>query len=62
MITVMAALESMAARLAAERATDADIADLRGLMDDFRDGGNDGGSGSTSIPMRTSPFTRRSSG
>ncbi len=35
MITVMAALESMAARLAAERATDAEIAALRGLMADF---------------------------
>ena len=41
MITVMAALESMAARLAAERATAADITELHGLMDDFR-GGNDG--------------------
>jgi DNA-binding GntR family transcriptional regulator len=41
MITVMAALESMAARLAAERATSPDIAELHGLMDDFR-GGNDG--------------------
>jgi DNA-binding GntR family transcriptional regulator len=40
-VTVMAALESMAARLAAERATDADIARLHGLMDRFR-GGNDG--------------------
>jgi DNA-binding GntR family transcriptional regulator len=36
MITVMASLESMAARLAAERATDADIAELRRLMDTFR--------------------------
>jgi len=36
MITVMASLESMAARLAAERATDADIAELRRLMDAFR--------------------------
>jgi DNA-binding GntR family transcriptional regulator len=35
MITVMAALESMAARLAAERATAADIAELHGLMDQF---------------------------
>src|SRR5271170_451394 len=41
MITVMAALESMAARLAAERAADADIADLHRLMDGFR-AGNDG--------------------
>jgi DNA-binding GntR family transcriptional regulator len=41
MITVMAALESMAARLAAERAADAEIADLRRLMADFR-GGPDG--------------------
>jgi DNA-binding GntR family transcriptional regulator len=41
MITVMAALESMAARLAAERATPAEIAELHGLMDSFRDG-NDG--------------------
>jgi DNA-binding GntR family transcriptional regulator len=40
-ITVMAALESMAARLAAERASDAEIAELRRLMDDFRSG-NDG--------------------
>ena len=38
MITVMAALESMAARLAAERAAGAQIADLRRLMDAFRDG------------------------
>ena len=38
MITVMAALESMAARLATEHAADADIADLRRLMDAFRDG------------------------
>src|SRR5437660_5330708 len=36
MITVMAALESMAARLAAERASDSDIAELRRLMDAFR--------------------------
>ena len=40
MITVMAALESMAARLAAERAADADIAELHGLMDEFRNGNN----------------------
>src|ERR1700730_14679526 len=39
MITVMAALESMAARLAAEHATDAEIGDLRRLMDAFGDGG-----------------------
>jgi DNA-binding GntR family transcriptional regulator len=39
-ITVMAALESMAARLAAERATDAEIAELRRLMDAFTDGRN----------------------
>src|SRR6516165_8523520 len=38
MITVMAALESMAARLAAERASPGDIAELHGLMDDFRSG------------------------
>ena len=37
-ITVMAALESMAARLAAERAADAEIADLRRLMAAFRTG------------------------
>jgi DNA-binding GntR family transcriptional regulator len=36
MITVMAALESMAARLAAERATDAQVAQLRRLMAEFR--------------------------
>jgi len=40
-ITVMAALESMAARLAAKRGSDADIAELRHLMDEFRNG-NDG--------------------
>jgi DNA-binding GntR family transcriptional regulator len=40
MITVMAALESMAARLAAKRATPADIGELHGLMDDFRSGPN----------------------
>jgi DNA-binding GntR family transcriptional regulator len=38
MITVWAALESMAARLAAERACDADIAGLRRLMDSFESG------------------------
>jgi DNA-binding GntR family transcriptional regulator len=38
MVTVMAALESMAARLAAERATSSDIARLHGLMDEFRNG------------------------
>jgi DNA-binding GntR family transcriptional regulator len=37
-VTVMAALESMAARLAAERATSSDIARLHGLMDEFRNG------------------------
>jgi DNA-binding GntR family transcriptional regulator len=40
-ITVMAALESMAARLAAEHAAEGEIAGLRRLMDDFRYG-NDG--------------------
>jgi len=40
MITVMAALEGMAARLAAERASAADLAELHRLMDEFR-GGND---------------------
>jgi DNA-binding GntR family transcriptional regulator len=40
MITVMAALESMAARLAAERATAADITRLHGLMDEFQHGNN----------------------
>ena len=40
-ITVMAALESMAARLAAGRATQVDIAELHGLMDQFTSG-NDG--------------------
>jgi DNA-binding GntR family transcriptional regulator len=39
MIWVMAALESMAARLAAERASDAEIAGLRRLMGGFADGG-----------------------
>src|SRR6266705_2195293 len=42
MITVMAALESMAARLAAERASAADLAELHGLMDAFRGGGPTG--------------------
>jgi DNA-binding GntR family transcriptional regulator len=37
-ITVMAALESMAARLAAAYASDAEIAELRRLMDEFRCG------------------------
>jgi DNA-binding GntR family transcriptional regulator len=41
MITVMAALESMAARLTAERYSEADIAELHRLMDRFRNG-NDG--------------------
>src|SRR5204863_6965213 len=40
-VTVMAARVSMAARLAGERASDAEIAELRGLMDEFRCG-NDG--------------------
>jgi DNA-binding GntR family transcriptional regulator len=39
-ITVMAALESMAARLAAERAPDGEIAELRRLMDAFTEGRN----------------------
>src|SRR5262244_413427 len=38
MITVMAALESMAARLTAERAADREIAGLRRLMTEFRAG------------------------
>ncbi len=38
LITVMAALESMAARLAAERASDAEIAELRRLMEGFDHG------------------------
>jgi DNA-binding GntR family transcriptional regulator len=38
MITVWAALESMAARLVALNAPDADIAELRRLMDAFHDG------------------------
>jgi len=38
MIRVMAALESMAARLAAERASDAEIDDLRRLMAEFGSG------------------------
>src|SRR5205809_2989977 len=37
-VTVMAGLESMAARLAASRAADVEIADLRRLMDEFRSG------------------------
>src|SRR5438045_6182400 len=45
MITVMAALESMAARLAAERACETDIAELHGLMDAFRGGPNGAGNG-----------------
>ena len=42
MIEMWAALESMAARLAAEHATAADIAELHALMDEFRHGNNDG--------------------
>jgi len=38
MITVWAALESMAARLVAQAASDDDIAELRRLMDAFHDG------------------------
>src|SRR5262249_38068510 len=38
MITVMAALEEMAARLAAERAAADHLAELHRLMDDFRSG------------------------
>src|SRR5947208_4494115 len=41
MITVMAALESMAARLAAERASPADITQLHGLMDRFCNGNDE---------------------
>jgi DNA-binding GntR family transcriptional regulator len=37
MIAVWAAIESMAARLAAPRATDAELAELRGLVEAFRD-------------------------
>jgi DNA-binding GntR family transcriptional regulator len=43
MITVMAALEGMAARLAAARATSADFAELHRLMDAFRNGPRDRG-------------------
>ena len=39
-ITVMAALESMASRLAAKRAADGEIAGLRRLMTEFRTGSN----------------------
>src|SRR5947208_14470741 len=41
-ITIMAALESMAARLAAERASEGEIAELRRLMGAFTDGRNTG--------------------
>src|SRR5438477_10972193 len=41
-ITSMAALESMAARLVAERASDAEIAELHGPMDEFRHGNSSG--------------------
>jgi DNA-binding GntR family transcriptional regulator len=41
MITVMAALESMAARLAAERGSPADITRLHGLMDRFGNGNDE---------------------
>jgi DNA-binding GntR family transcriptional regulator len=44
MITVWAALESMAARLVALNASDGDIAELRRLMDAFHDG-TDGANG-----------------
>ena len=39
MITVWAALESMAARLVTKYASDKEIASLRGLFSDFQDGG-----------------------
>ncbi|HEX3535732.1 MAG TPA: GntR family transcriptional regulator [Stellaceae bacterium] len=39
-ITVMAALEGMAARLAAERSSDPELAELHGLMDQFQGGPN----------------------
>jgi DNA-binding GntR family transcriptional regulator len=42
MITVMAALEAMAARLAAEHANAADITMLHSLMDEFQNGNNGG--------------------
>jgi DNA-binding GntR family transcriptional regulator len=45
MITVMAGLESMAARLAARRASNAEIAELHQLMDDFRSGPDGSGGG-----------------
>ena len=60
MITVWAALESMAARLVALNAPDDDIAELRRLMDAFHDG-EPTASGWRNIPTPTSPFTRRSS-
>src|SRR5437764_1786033 len=44
-VTVMAALESMAARLAAERASDAAIAELCRLMDEFRCGNGQSNNG-----------------
>jgi DNA-binding GntR family transcriptional regulator len=53
MITVMAALEGMAARLAAEHATDAEIAELRRLMDAFRNGD----AGSTSDDGRIDEYS-----
>src|SRR5713226_3479463 len=45
MVTVMASLESMAARLAAERASDADLARLRALMAEFQSGPDEAGDG-----------------
>jgi DNA-binding GntR family transcriptional regulator len=45
MITVMAGLESMAARLAASRASNVEIAELHRLMDDFRSGPDGAGGG-----------------
>lgn len=56
-ITVMAALESMAARLAAERAADAEIAGLHRLMAEFRTGSNGGGPGGTDEGDRLAEYS-----
>ena len=59
MVTVWAAIESMAARLAAERAADADIAGLRGLFAAHE--ADPGGATCRSIRRPTWRSTRRSS-
>jgi DNA-binding GntR family transcriptional regulator len=57
MIRVMAALESMAARLAAERAGDAEITDLRRQMAEFRTGPDRAGPGGADPGARMAEYS-----